>query len=113
MRDADLCGRRHRVAASVAPENTYFSLTKKHRRYFESELRDVRQDRLVVQPENKGTAAAILYSLLRVAVNSPDATVAFFPSDHFFSDDAGFAGNIDLAFRAAERPRIPGRGFCV
>ena len=94
---------RSRIAASVAPENTYFSVTKKHRRYFESELRGVNQDRLVVQPENKGTAAAILYSLLRVAAKSPNATVAFFPSDHFFSDEAGFAGNIELAFRAADR----------
>ena len=94
---------RSRIAASVAPENTYFSLTKKHRRYFDIELRSVNRDRLVVQPETKGTAPAILYSLLRIAVNSPDATVAFFPSDHFFSDDAAFVANIERAFRAADR----------
>lgn len=94
---------RSRIAASVAPDNTYFSLTKKHRRFFEDELQDVSRNRMVIQPENKGTAAAILYSLGRVAVDSPDATVAFFPSDHFFSDDRAFMDSVELAFRAVDR----------
>jgi mannose-1-phosphate guanylyltransferase len=55
-----------------------------------------------VQPANKGNAPAILYSLLRIAGNDPDAAVAFFPSDHFFSDDAAFMANVDAAFAAVE-----------
>jgi mannose-1-phosphate guanylyltransferase len=94
---------RSRIAASVEPENTYFSLTKKHRRFFESQLAGVNRSRMVVQPESRGTAPAILYSLLRVAADSPDATVAFFPSDHFFSNDEAFMNNVELAFRAVDR----------
>lgn len=94
---------RSRIAASVETENTYFSLTKKHRRFFEDQLSGVSRARMVVQPENKGTAPAILYSLLRVATDSPDATVAFFPSDHYFSDDRAFMNNVESAFRAADR----------
>lgn len=94
---------RSRIAASVAPENTYFSLTKKHRKFFESQLAGINRSRMVVQPENRGTAPAILYSLLRVTADSPNATVAFFPSDHFFSNDDAFMNNVELAFRAVDR----------
>lgn len=56
-----------------------------------------------MQPENRGTAPAILYSLMRLAKLSPSVTVAFFPSDHFFSDDAAFMEHVDWAYRAAEQ----------
>jgi mannose-1-phosphate guanylyltransferase len=57
---------------------------------------------MVVQPENKGTAPAILYSLMRLAKSSPDATVAFFPSDHYFSDDDAFMDHVDSGFLSAK-----------
>lgn len=94
---------RSRVAISVAPDRTYFSLTKKHERFFNQQLADVRASQLVIQPEARGTAPAVLYSLLRVASDLPDATVAFFPSDHYFADDEKFMSAVDAAFRAAER----------
>jgi mannose-1-phosphate guanylyltransferase len=53
-----------------------------------------------VQPKNKGTAPAILYSLMRLLKVDPLSTVAFFPSDHYFSDDAGFMSYVDAAFNA-------------
>lgn len=94
---------RSRIAATISPENTYFSLTKKHRRFFEAQLPGVRRDRMVIQPENRGTAPAILYSLLRVAADAPDTTLAFFPSDHFFSSDHGFMNSVEAAFRSVDR----------
>ena len=57
---------------------------------------------MLVQPENKGTAPAILFSLLRIAQLSPSATVAFFPSDHYFADDDEFMSHIESAFSAAQ-----------
>ncbi len=33
-----------------------------------------------------------------LAKTSPDATVAFFPSDHYFSDDISFMNHVDSAF---------------
>ncbi len=93
---------RERIALEIAPENTLFSLTKKHSRYYEPLLWNVPQSQLVVQPEGRGTAPAILYSLMRLAAQKPDAIVAFFPSDHYFSDDAVFMRHVDLAFNAAD-----------
>ena len=93
---------RQRVALSVSPENTYFSLTQKHECFYERPLWNVAERNMIVQPENKGTAPAILFSLMRLAKVSPDATVAFFPSDHYFSDDEGFMEYVDTAFRAVD-----------
>ncbi|CAN5512169.1 mannose-1-phosphate guanylyltransferase [soil metagenome] len=93
---------RHRVALKIAPQNTFFSLTAKHEKYFKIPLADVSRNQLTIQPDNKGTAPAILYSLLHLARTAPHATVAFFPSDHYFSDDAAFMNNVESAFQAVE-----------
>ena len=93
---------RDRAALSVSPANTFFSLTQKHEKFYERPLWNVPEKNLIVQPENKVTAPAILYSLMRLANMSPDATVAFLPSDHYFSDDEAFMQHVDSAFRAAE-----------
>ncbi len=93
---------RNRVALKIAPENTFYSLTEKHKKYYEPLLSDIPRNRIVAQPENKGTAPAIVYSLLRLAKIDPQATVAFFPSDHYFSDDEAFMDQAETAFRAVE-----------
>lgn len=91
---------RERIAQRIRPEKTYFSLTAKHERYFRQSLWDVPVDQLIVQPENRGTAPAIIYALERLAKTDPNAEVAFFPSDHYFSNDEGFMDQVDRAFLA-------------
>ena len=94
---------RRRVGLKIPAENTFFSLTAKHERFYKPLLADVSSRQMVVQPENKGTAPAILYSLLQLAKIAPrSATVAFFPSDHYFSDDEAFMKTVETAFRAVE-----------
>ncbi len=88
-----------RVALSVAPQQTLTVVTRTHERFYKS-LKYAKG--LLVQPENKGTAPAILFSLLRIAQLSPSATVAFFPSDHYFADDDEFMSHIESAFSAAQ-----------
>jgi mannose-1-phosphate guanylyltransferase len=90
---------RRRVALSFAPNRTLIVVTQKHRRFYEPLA--LAPNLLVEQPANKGTAPAILYALLRVAAQSPQAIVALFPSDHFFADDEGFMSHIDVAADAA------------
>lgn len=96
---------RHRTAMLIPSENTLFSLTQKHEKYYDRPLWNVRKSQLVVQPDNRGTAPAILYSLMRLAKMAPDSTVAFFPSDHYFSNDASFMEHVEVAFRNAELDR--------
>jgi mannose-1-phosphate guanylyltransferase len=91
---------RNRVALAVRPQQTLFVLTRTHEQFYRSDLREVAPELLVVQPKNQGTAPAILYSLIRLLKMAPLSTVAFFPSDHYFSDDAGFMSYVDSAFEA-------------
>jgi mannose-1-phosphate guanylyltransferase len=57
----------------------------------------------VVQPNNGGTAPAILLSLIHIAQLSPQATVAFFPSDHYLNNDVRFMSHVDSAFVEAQQ----------
>ena len=91
---------RRRVALAVPAAQTLFVLTRTHEPFYDSLLGDVPGERLVVQPRNAGTAPAILYSLLRLSKTAPTSSVAFFPSDHYFSDDAAFMSHVERAFKA-------------
>jgi mannose-1-phosphate guanylyltransferase len=82
-------------------------LTRTHEPFYAGELATIPSSRLLIQPSNQGTAPAILYSLLRLREVDPHGVVAFFPSDHHFSDDEAFTGHIDSACAAAEsRPEM-------
>ncbi len=95
---------RKRVALSVARDKTFTVVTESHERFYQP-LAQTRseQNRLLIQPTNKGTAPAILYALHRIAATSPNAVVAFFPSDHYFADENRLAAYVEAGFAAAER----------
>jgi mannose-1-phosphate guanylyltransferase len=93
---------RRRVALSIEPSRTMFVVTQKHRRFYQPLADEIPASLLLEQPVNKGTAPAIVYSLLRVAAKSPKAVVALFPSDHFFADDEEFMSHIDVAIDAVK-----------
>ena len=91
---------RSRVARSVSPDKTLFVLTRAHERFYDPVLEGAAREQLVVQPENAGTAPAILYGLLRVSKSDPLSAAAIFPSDHYVSDDAVFMAHVETAFEA-------------
>lgn len=93
---------RRRVAMSIKQNRTLIVVTEKHRRFYAPLRDEVSPGLLLEQPQNKGTAPAILYALLHVATRSPKAVVALFPSDHFFADDEEFMSHIDVAIDATE-----------
>jgi len=97
-----LANTRQRVARIVSQQQTLFVLLKSHEPFYSSELEDVLRTRLVVQPVGRGTLPAILCSLLKIDQLDPDAVVAFFPSDHHYSDECNFIAGVNLAFEAVE-----------
>ncbi len=96
---------RRRVSHILPQCQTLVALTRTHERFYADEVSDMPSSNLLIQPHNKGTAPAILYSLMRVREMDQEAIVAFFPSDHHIEDDQAFAANIETAFvEAASRP---------
>jgi mannose-1-phosphate guanylyltransferase len=101
----DQTGRRTTLA--VPPDRSLLVLTRDHERFYHPLLAGLPPSCAVIQPENRGTAAAILYALLRVAAMEPRAVVGIFPSDHSVSNDAAFMKHVDAAFGAVEaRPDL-------
>jgi len=96
---------RRRLRMLVAPERTLVVVTHQHERYYGPGLRGLPASLVFVQLENRGTAPAILYALLRRAALAPDEPVALFPSDHHFSDDRAFM----WAVEGRSRPCRAGR----
>lgn len=94
-----------RAALELAGERTLYVVNQLHALYYEQMLSGEPRDNLVIQPRNRGTAPAILYSLLRIAAVDPQAVVAFFPSDHYISDSTRFMAHIRTALDAASRSR--------
>ena len=92
---------RQRAERSIPADKVFYSLTQAHQDYYFSDLWD-RPSQLVVQPGNKGTAPAILYTLLHLARKDPDAIVAFLPCDHYYSQESIFTGALESAFAIAE-----------
>ena len=68
-----------------------------HLRYCDGLFRDVPPGRLVVQPDNRGTAPGIVYPLLHIAELAGNVPVAILPSDHYVSDDLAFMGYVRAA----------------
>jgi mannose-1-phosphate guanylyltransferase len=94
---------RSRVALEIARERTLYVVNRVHEPYYAPILRNEPARGLVVQPGNRGTAPAILYSLMRIAAVDPEALVAFFPSDHYISDDEKFMSHIRTALNTASQ----------
>lgn len=62
---------------------------------------------LVVQPQNRGTVPAILYSLWRMAETVSKGAVAILPSDRFVDDEHKFMRDLGVALAAtALRPEL-------
>ncbi len=77
-------------------------VSAKHRHFWETELRTLPIENVIVQPENRGTAAGILLPLLHVLRRDPDATIVVLPSDHHVADEEVLTRSIRRAQLAVE-----------
>ena len=73
-----------------------------HRLWWERELRGVRRENVLVQPENRGTAAGILWPVLHIFRSDPEARILVLPTDHAVRDEKALAGALKLGVEALE-----------
>lgn len=91
-----------RTRLAIQDENILVVVTQKHEPFYNRYADKMPRGSFVVQPENRGTTAPILYALLRAVAIEPDCSVAIFPSDHYISDDESFMYYVESAFEAAQ-----------
>ena len=92
----------HRVERIVRPERTCSVVTKAHESFYHEHRLTRRSGGLIVQPLNRGTCPAIVYSLMRLHKIDPQAEVAYFPSDHYFADNEALSACVRQAFEFSE-----------
>ena len=88
---------RRRAARLVAPTSTVVVVTRAHERFYGPALAGVPARSILAQPDNRGTAPAILAGLLRLRALTPPGPVVMLPSDHYVSDDAAFMARVEAA----------------
>lgn len=85
----------------TAPEHKVTVVARDHRRRgWPEQLKQA--GRLVVQPTNQGTAAAVFLALTYIRHQAPNATVVLFPSDHFVYPENRFLDVVRAAVGAAQ-----------
>jgi mannose-1-phosphate guanylyltransferase len=92
---------RRRVSPLVPRWRTLLMLTKTHESFYADQVAGLPSSSVLIQPSNRGTAPAILYSVMHLCEMDPKAVVAFFPSDHYFSNDEAFVRQVDSAYALA------------
>lgn len=94
--DTLLTATRRRTALTVPPHRTLVVVNRAHEIFYTPLLADLRVQAVAAQPENRGTAPAILYALFILASRgAAQDSVMFLPSDHFVSDDIAFMRHVE------------------
>jgi mannose-1-phosphate guanylyltransferase len=96
---------RRRVDLLVQSHRHLIVVSRPHEAYFRDLATELAPDRLLVQPDNRGTAAGIVYPLLRLTYLVGDTPVAVFPSDHAVSDALVFIGYVQRAVEVVHSRR--------
>jgi mannose-1-phosphate guanylyltransferase len=91
-----------RAERVVAPERVMTVVAAGHRRWWEHDLRTAAPRSVVVQPQNRGTAAGVLLPLAALRAIDAEATVAILPSDHWVADERVLAREMRRAFDSVE-----------
>ena len=83
-----------RVGVEIPPARTVLVTCRAHREYMAQEFPVHPPHAVLVQPQNRGTAAGILFPAHWISLTAPDAVVAVFPSDHFILEGDMFMHHI-------------------
>lgn len=92
-----------RAGQLVARERTVVVVAARHRALWEAELAHLPPENVIVQPENRGTAAGLLLPLISVLRRDPAARVAVLPSDHHVEKEYVLGISLRLAFESLGR----------
>ena len=92
-----------RVRMLIPKKQILTIVSKHHFNYFVDEIKDLPLKTIVVQPCARETSAGILYPMLKIHHEDPDAVVSIFPSDHFIEEEIRFMNYVYDAKLYVER----------
>jgi len=83
-----------RVALAISLERTVVVTHARHSGYLGDERARAPLPRLIAQPADRGTAAAVLLAAHWLSWRDPEAMLALFPSDHFIGNEPVFMDHV-------------------
>lgn len=103
-----LLGATLRRAGKIAPLGQIVTIVAaQHERWWRHELDGMPSDNIIVQPENRGTAAGILLPLICIEHRDQNAIVVILPSDHFVESEDTLNGVLNRAVSTVSRSEAP------
>ena len=93
---------RERLQPVFDDDRVLFIVNQSHDRFYRHELANVERANVLEQPANRGTAVAIITSLLQLRQRKPDAIVGIFPSDHYYADNEAFGMTVKSAIKVSK-----------
>jgi mannose-1-phosphate guanylyltransferase/mannose-6-phosphate isomerase len=75
----------------VAQQRVCVLVSEQHRRYWPQARWTVRQENVLVQPANRGTAHGVLFGVLSILARDPFARIVFLPADHHVEDESALS----------------------
>jgi mannose-1-phosphate guanylyltransferase len=83
-----------RVGLKIPPSRTVISACRVHDEYLAQEFPETPAERILAQPQDRGTAAGILFPAHWIHSQDPEAVVSIFPADHFILEESAFMRHI-------------------
>jgi mannose-1-phosphate guanylyltransferase len=94
-----------RVGLQIPAVQTVIATCREHGKYMAEEFAEMPSQRIIVQPDDRGTAAGVLFPAHWIYSQDPNTVVAVFPSDHFILKESVFMNHIaNLAGFVLQQP---------
>jgi mannose-1-phosphate guanylyltransferase len=110
-----------RLSKLIPPENILILTNERYNDLVLSQLPQVRQEQVLLEPAMRNTAPCILYAARKILKKDPDALMVVAPSDHWIEDENAFTRNLQQCFDYAKshgalltlgiKPTFPNTGF--
>lgn len=85
------------------PDHTVTVIARSHRQYAFPQFGHRASGTVLIQPENRDTAAGIFLPLTYIRNRSPHAIISIYPSDHFIYPEAPFVETVQQATWTVQR----------
>lgn len=95
-----------RLLQIVLPQNIFVITNADYGATTRSQLPQLPESNLLLEPYRKNTAPCIAYTTLRLISLDQSASVAFFPSDHFILGEDKFAAAVTAALKTSEKKDV-------
>src|SRR5215468_10804400 len=91
-----------RVRLAIPAGRTVLVTNQRHDRYLVQALDGAPVRSILAQPEDRGTAAAVMLPVYMIHAREPGAVVAVFPSDQFVMEEAVFMDHLDAVVETVQ-----------